>query len=81
MIEGTAHAAAAFNANSAFFGAFGAEGWEVLRAVITAVPPDIPVMMDAKRGTKALWAEAYRRGVFEAPGARGVTASPYFGRD
>ena len=38
MIEATSDIAAAYKPNSAFFEAFGPEGWQALKEVIAAVP-------------------------------------------
>lgn len=81
LIEATADAAAAFKPNAAFFEALGAPGMGVLREVIAAVPRDIPVILDAKRGDIASTAEAYARAAFETWGAHAVTVSPYLGGD
>ena len=81
LIEATADLALAFKPNAAFFEAFGAGGVDVLRQVIAAVPPGIPVILDAKRGDIASTAEAYARAAFEALGAGAVTLSPYLGHD
>ena len=81
LIEATAEFALAFKPNAAFFEAFGPSGWEALKAVIAAVPPGIPVILDAKRGDIASTAEAYARAAFETMGAHALTASPYLGRD
>jgi uridine monophosphate synthetase len=59
IIEQTAEVACAFKPNSAFFEAFGAEGFKVLGDVIGAVPDGIPVILDAKRGDIASTAKAY----------------------
>ncbi len=81
LIEATADLALAFKPNTAFFEAFGPEGLAVLRDVIAAVPPGIPVILDAKRGDIASTAEAYARAAFHALKAEAITASPYLGRD
>jgi len=81
LIEATAEHACAFKPNSAFFERFGAQGWKVLREVIAAVPPEIPVILDAKRGDIASTAEAYAAAAFEGLGAGAVTISPYLGFD
>ena len=62
--------------NAAFFEAFGPAGWAALQEVIAAVPPDIPVILDAKRGDIASTAEAYARSAFETLGADAITAQP-----
>ncbi len=81
LIEATADVAAAFKPNAAFFEAFGAEGWAALREVIAAVPEEVPVLLDAKRGDIASTAEAYARAAFETLGADAITLNPYLGRD
>ena len=73
--------AAAFKPNAAFFEQFGAEGVAALRDVIAAVPDEVPVLFDAKRGDIASTAEAYARAAFETLGADAITLSPYLGRD
>jgi len=81
LIEQTAHLAAAFKPNAAFYERFGPEGWQVLREVIEAVPDGIPVLLDAKRGDIASTAEAYANSAFEKLGADAITLSPYLGHD
>ena len=81
LIAATADVAAAFKPNAAFFEQFGAEGMAALRDVIAAVPDDVPVLLDAKRGDIASTAEAYARAAFETLGADAITLSPYLGHD
>jgi uridine monophosphate synthetase len=81
LIEATAPAAAAFKPNAAFFEALGPGGIETLVEVVAAVPAEIPVILDAKRGDIASTAEAYARACFDVIGAGSVTVSPYLGRD
>jgi uridine monophosphate synthetase len=81
LIEATAPYAAAFKPNAAFFEALGAPGVAALREVIAAVPDEIPVILDAKRGDIASTARAYATAAYEALGADAVTLSPYLGRD
>ena len=81
LIESTTDLACAFKPNSAFFEAYGADGWTALREVIAAVPEGVPVILDAKRGDIASTARAYTRAVFGELGAGAVTVSPYLGGD
>lgn len=81
LIEKTADAACAFKPNSAFFEAWGSEGWSALKDVIDAVPDGIPVILDAKRGDIASSADAYARAIYDHLGADALTANPYLGRD
>ena len=81
LVQATLEVAAAYKPNAAFFEALGPEGWAVLGEVIAAIPPDIPVILDAKRGDIASTAQAYASSAFQALGAGAITLSPYLGRD
>jgi len=81
MIEATADVAAAYKPNSAFFEAFGPEGWQALKDVVAAVPSDIPVLLDSKRGDISSTAEAYAHSAFDNIKAGGITLNPYLGYD
>jgi len=81
LIDATVDFAAAYKPNTAFFEALGPKGMASLEAVIAAVPDEIPVLLDAKRGDIASTAEAYAYAVYSALGADAVTLSPYLGRD
>ena len=71
--------AVAFKPNAAFFEALGAEGFAALRQVIAAVPDDVPVVLDAKRGDIASTAEAYARSRSRRWAPMLITLSPYLG--
>jgi uridine monophosphate synthetase len=81
MIEVTSDIAAAYKPNSAFFEAFGPDGWQALKDVVAAVPADIPIILDSKRGDISSTAEAYARSAFENLKAGGITLNPYLGYD
>ncbi len=81
LIEATADLACAFKPNSAFFEVFGAPGWAALGDVIAAVPDQIPVILDAKRGDISSTSRYYARAVFQQLRADAVTVSPYLGHD
>lgn len=81
IIEATADLVCAFKPNIAFFEALGGRGLETLQCVLAAVPRDIPVILDAKRGDMGATAEAYARAVFEVLGVDAVTLNPYLGGD
>ncbi len=81
LIEAAADLVTCVKPNAAFFEAFGPEGWQALREVIAAVPANVPVILDAKRGDIASTADAYAQSTFETLGAGAVTLSPYLGRD
>jgi len=81
LIDATADLAAAYKPNAAFFEALGPAGWAALKEVIAAIPSDVPVILDAKRGDIASTARAYARAAFETLGANAITLSPYMGHD
>lgn len=81
LIKTTSDLAVAYKPNAAFFEAFGAEGWQVLFDVIAAIPEEIPVILDGKRGDIASSAEAYAVSAFEKLNVDALTVNPYLGRD
>ena len=81
IIEATSDLVCAFKPQSAFFEALGLAGWEALRDTIAAVPDEIPVILDVKRGDVSHTAAAYATACFDVLGADAVTLNPYLGRD
>jgi orotidine-5'-phosphate decarboxylase len=81
IIESTADLVCAFKPNIAFFEALGREGLEALPAILDAVPPEIPVIIDAKRGDIGNTAAAYASYIFDVLGADATTVNPYGGTD
>jgi uridine monophosphate synthetase len=80
-IAQTADLVCCYKPNFAFYEQFGPDGLEAMRQTIAAVPPEIPVLLDAKHGDIGSTAVAYARAAFEIWGADAVTVSPYLGRD
>ena len=81
VIAATADLVCCYKPNIAFYEALGRPGMDLLRATIAAVPSDIPVLLDAKRGDIGSTAKAYARACFEELGVDAVTLSPYLGED
>ncbi|MFW6255187.1 MAG: orotidine-5'-phosphate decarboxylase [Candidatus Sumerlaeota bacterium] len=81
IIEATADLAAAYKPNWAFYEALGIEGLKALEKTLEAIPDNIPVIADAKRGDIGNTAKAYARSIFEVWDADAVTLSPYMGLD
>jgi uridine monophosphate synthetase len=81
LVEQTADLVCCYKPNFAFYEQYGPQGLDALRQVIDAVPDDVPVLLDAKRGDIGNTAAAYARAAFETWGADAVTVSPYLGRD
>jgi len=81
LIDATRDLVCCFKPNVAFYEAFGAEGWNALKQTIEYIGPDVPVILDAKRGDIGSTAEAYAYAAFETLGAGAITLSPYLGGD
>jgi len=52
-----------------------------LKEILSTIPDDLPVLLDAKRGDIGNTAEAYAKAVFEYWAADAVTVNPYLGED
>lgn len=72
---------AAVKINVAFFEAFGSAGWAALERLRRDVPPEVYLILDAKRGDIGSTAERYAAGLFGHLEADAVTLSPYLGED
>ena len=82
IVEATADLVIAFKPQIAYFAAHRAEPQlERLMAHMRAVAPQVPVILDAKRGDIGATAEQYAREAFERYGADAVTLSPFMGFD
>ncbi|RLC75222.1 MAG: orotate phosphoribosyltransferase [Chloroflexi bacterium] len=81
IIEVTADLACAYKPNVAFYEALGPRGLEILQHTIEAIPSNIPVILDAKRGDIGSTARAYAKAAFEVLKADAVTLNPYLGYD
>ena len=82
IVDATAELACAFKPQIAYFAAARAEDQlEQLIAHIRREHPQVPVILDAKRGDIGATAEHYAREAFERYGADAVTLSPYMGKD
>ncbi len=81
VIEATSDLVCCYKPNIAFYEALGQPGMALLRQTIAAVPKEIPVLLDAKRGDIGSTAAAYARACFDELGADAVTLSPYLGQD
>jgi orotidine-5'-phosphate decarboxylase len=82
IVDATQDLVCAFKPQIAYFAAQGAEDQlERLMAYIKRVAPDVPVILDAKRGDIGATAEQYAREAFVRYQADAVTLSPYMGFD
>jgi len=82
IVEATADLVIAFKPQIAYFAAHRAEDQlEKLMAHMRRVAPQVPVILDAKRGDIGSTAEQYAKEAFERYGADAVTLSPFMGFD
>jgi len=84
IIEATADLVCAYKPNSAFYEAHGASGIEQLKATCEFLHenyPDIPIILDAKRGDIGNTNDGYINFVFDYLGADAITLHPYLGKE
>ncbi len=81
IVDATRDLVCCYKPNIAFFEALGLPGQRALRILLKALPSDIPVLIDAKRGDTPQTMLAYARALFDDLGADAVTVNPYLGRD
>lgn len=81
IIEATSDLVCAYKPNLAFYEALGSYGIEALVRTMRAMPPDVVVIGDAKRGDVGHTARAYARALFEQFRFDAATVNPYLGRD
>jgi orotidine-5'-phosphate decarboxylase len=81
IIAATSDVVCAYKPNIAFYEALGAAGLDALKKTRECIPPEIPVIVDAKRGDIGNTARAYASSLFDYYGFDATTASPYLGLD
>ncbi|MBI3573505.1 orotidine-5'-phosphate decarboxylase [Candidatus Kaiserbacteria bacterium] len=84
IIDATADTVCTFKPNSAFYEAEGKDGYQALKKTVEYIHeayPDIPVILDAKRGDIGNTNAAYARAVFDDLQVDAVTVSPFMGKE
>lgn len=81
VVEETAPFAAAFKPNMAYFEAMGIEGIRVLEELLASLPPEVPVILDAKRSDIGETQKYYAQGYFGGWNVDAVTLNPFLGYD
>jgi orotidine-5'-phosphate decarboxylase len=82
IIDATADLACAFKPQIAYFAALSAERQlEDICAYVRSNYPQIPLILDSKRGDIGATARQYAREAYDRYGADAVTVSPYMGSD
>jgi orotidine-5'-phosphate decarboxylase len=81
IVRATSDYACCYKPNLAFYERYGSAAFDVLGLTLQAIPSDIPVILDAKRGDVPNTAEAYADALFESFHADAATVAPYLGAD
>lgn len=84
IIDATHDLVCAYKPNSAFYEARGAKGIEELKMTcdyLRQTYPEIPIILDAKRGDIGSTNEGYVAYAFDYLGADAITLHPYLGRE
>lgn len=84
IIDATKEYACAYKPNPAFYEVHGDSGWQALRETIQYIhdeAPEVPIILDAKRGDIGNTNDAYARASFDHLRADAITVHPYFGSE
>jgi orotidine-5'-phosphate decarboxylase len=81
VIDAAVPYAAAIKPNLAFFEAFGSAGMAVLERLRESLPPDLPLVLDGKRGDIDTTVARQAVALFDRLGADAVTVNPYLGEE
>ena len=81
VIEETTPYAAAFKPNMAYFEAMGIAGMQVLEDLLSEMPEEVPVILDAKRSDIGETQKYYAQGYFGHWKVAAVTLNPFLGYD
>lgn len=84
IIDATRDHCVAYKPNTAFYEAYGTQGWEALQRTIDYLNETCPehfTIADAKRGDIGNTATRYAQAFFNAMNFDAVTVAPYMGRD
>jgi orotidine-5'-phosphate decarboxylase len=81
IVNATGDHVCCYKPNMAFYERYGSAGLDILTLTLQAIPPDIPVILDAKRGDVPNTAAAYAEALFDRFHADAATVAPYVGMD
>lgn len=82
LIDAIKDSVAAYKPNTAFYEAYGEEGWTALKATcdyIRSAVPEVAIILDAKRGDIGTTNEGYVQMAFDFLKADAITVQPYLG--
>ncbi len=80
IIQSTADLVCAYKPTLGFYTALGTGGLELLAKTLAAIPPEIPIILDAKHADLNS-STVMARTAFEQWGVDAITLSPYLGQD
>jgi orotidine-5'-phosphate decarboxylase len=80
-VNATSDHVCCYKPNVAFYERYGSAGLDILALTLQAIPTDIPVILDAKRGDVPNTAIAYAEALFDRFHADAATVAPYLGMD
>jgi orotidine-5'-phosphate decarboxylase len=81
IVDTTRDLVCCYKPNLAFYEALGRDGFEALRSLLSYVPGEVPILIDAKRGDTPQTMRAYAHAIFDELDADAVTVNPYLGGD
>ena len=81
VIKQTQDVVSCYKPNIAFFESMGIQGMKILKQVLSYIPSEIPVILDAKRGDIGNTANQYAKAFFDELKVDAVTVNPYMGFD
>ena len=84
IIDATHHLCVAYKPNTAFYEAYGTDGWNSLKKTIDYINtnhPNIFTIADAKRGDIGNTSSMYAKAFLEDLNFDSVTVAPYMGKD
>lgn len=84
IVDQTADLVSSYKPQSSFYEAYGTEGLNALKKTVEYIQknhPDIPLILDAKRGDIGSTNEGYIKAIFDDLAFDAVTVSPYLGKE
>ncbi len=84
IVDATHDLVCAYKPNAAYYEALGADYWSALSGTISYIKahyPDIPIILDAKRGDIGATNAGYVRAISDLLGVDATTVHPYFGQE
>ncbi|ETN95231.1 orotidine-5'-phosphate decarboxylase [Zhouia amylolytica] len=84
IVDATHHVTVAYKPNTAFYEAYGIDGWKSLKKTIEYINdayPEVFTIADAKRGDIGNTSTMYAKAFFEDMNFDSVTVAPYMGKD